>query len=322
MFPKYILILALIHINIVFADMIVDQKANDSKQFIFNALPHQSSEDPNNSHSETIVDRIPLMQNYLENFIILPKLTEDGYYIQIYQNPTNSRQFLGADLPKNILKLVMTLNFEDDTSESIDIDFLDEFGTLPHIFVGQAWVNNIEITATVKDNAIRNLSTRHYDQMDFFAIRQSDDPKEVSIVLPNYPSREKIQYIQGITLAGDKIAAKNSSTRALNIQQSDSFMISVHLQLLELYNSNLIQNAQEWESVYKEYQTQQENRYLFTTYEHKLMFAEPVVAINIALKNDTQTTKNISTTISNQYRKSAPSRLERWMYLWQLYNAE
>lgn len=205
----------------------------------------------------------------------------------------------------------MKLNFDDGTSESININFLDEFGTLPHIFIGQAWVNNIEIMATVKENSIKNISTKTYNQIDLFAIIPTNNPKEISILLPNYPSREKIQYIQGITLAGDKISAKNSSNRALNIQQSDSFMISSYLQLLKLYNSNSIKNVQEWESLYKEYQTQQDNRYLFTTYEYKLSFEEPIIAIHIELKNSTQTTKNISTTIYNQYRKSVPSKMER-----------
>lgn len=309
-------------INILFADTALDQKANDGQKFIFNTLLSQSTNDFNNSHNEILVDHSSLIEDYLENFEILPKLTTDGYYIQIYQNPSNSPKFLGSKLPQCITELMLTINFDDDTSESIDVSFLDEFGNLPHLFVGEASIKSIEITAMVKENSIKNISTDTYHQMNFFAIKPNNDPKNVSILLPNYPSREKIKYIQGINVAGEKISAKNSSTRALNIQRSDSFMISTYLQLLDLYNSNLIKNVQEWESLYEQYQTQQDNRYLFTTYEHKLIFEEPVIAIHIELENSTQSTKKFFTTIYNQYRKSAPSKMERWIYLLQSQNTQ
>lgn len=96
MFSKiFLIIMTLMQINILFADTALDQKANNSKKFILNALPLQLSKDLKNSHTETLVDHVPLIQDYLENFEILPKLTEDGYYIQIYQNPSNSPNFLG-----------------------------------------------------------------------------------------------------------------------------------------------------------------------------------------------------------------------------------
>lgn len=310
MFAKlFLAIIMVIQIDILYANTILDQKADRARELIFNTLQAKSL---SNIHDETLMNHTSLVQDYLENFEILPKLTKDGYYIQIYQNPSNASKFLGNNLPQYIIQLMTKLNFDDGTSESIEINFLDEFGNSPHIFVGQSWVNSIEMTAIVKDNAIKNFSTRQYDQMDFFIIKPSQDAKEVSILLPNYPSREKIKYIQGITTTGEKISAKRTSTQALNIQRSDSFMISVHLQLLELYHSNLIQDDQEWASLYEHYQTQQDNRYLFTTYEHKLIFEAPVTAIHIELESGTQSTQNFSTTISNRHQKPSRQATEQY----------
>jgi len=298
---KILLFLNIFLMQIAFGNTPIDIKANASKDLIFNIMQSTGSSKDNSQADQYFTDS-SLMLDYLNNFGMVSKVTEDGRMLMIYQSP--SRLFLSEKLYDDILNISAIINFSDDTSEFFNVESLDYMGVFPLIPIGDKQVKNIELTATVKNNNIKRLPANDFNQTNFLAINPSNNTSEISIWLPNYQSKEKIISIKGINHNGKLLPSTTSSTRVLNLNNDQNFLVSTNLQLLEKYHSKEITSVDEWNDLNNSFQSQKDNKYQFTAYKYTASFPEPITAIYIEIENIEPNTKEISTVINNPYYKN------------------
>ncbi|ELV07165.1 Hypothetical protein F387_02042 [Wohlfahrtiimonas chitiniclastica SH04] len=298
---KMLLFLSIFLIKIAFGNTPIDIKANDSKDLIFSIMQSIGSS-KNNLHTDQYFSGSSLILDYLNNFSMVSKVTEDGRMLMVYQSP--SQLFLSENLYDDILNISAIINFSDNTSENFNLESLDSTGIFPLIPIGNKQVKNIELTATVKNNNIQELPANDFNQTDFFAINPTNNASEISIWLPNYQSKDKIRSIKGINHDGKLLSSITASTRVLNLNNDQNFLVSTNLQFLEKYHSKEITSVDEWNNLNNSFQSQKDNKYQFTAYNYITSFPEPITAIYIEVENAEPSTKEISTVINNPYYKN------------------